>query len=205
MGNQQVTQSLTQKDVEVLVKLSGKSENEIRKWYEEFHTESDETDRMNKRQFQIYYTKLKKNPKLEQITDHIFRAFDTDRSGKKYIIISYFIDSVLFFYLGTVDFQEFLLAYIATSTGTARQKFEYAFEVFDINENDRIEKKEAEKILNIICRIIGLSQEDAKVYTQTLMLSFDANQDKILTKKEFIDGCLHDSTLAKIADPFDLY
>jgi Ca2+-binding EF-hand superfamily protein len=82
MGNQQVTRIFNKKDVEVLVKLTGKSENEINQWYEEFHIESNETDRMNKRQFQIYYTKLKKNPKLEEITDHIFRAFDTDHSGK---------------------------------------------------------------------------------------------------------------------------
>ncbi len=114
-----------------------------------------------------------------------------------------FID--LFFYLGTVDFNEFLLAYIATSTGTNRQKFEYAFEVFDINDNDRIEKKEAEKILNIICRIIGLSEEDAKVYTATVMISFDTNHDKVLTKEEFINGCIHDTTLGKIADPFNFH
>ncbi len=87
MGNQQASRTFTKKDVEILVKLSGKSENEIRQWYEEFHIESDETDRMNKRQFQIFYTKLKKNPKLEQITYHIFRAFDTDHSGKNLSII----------------------------------------------------------------------------------------------------------------------
>jgi Ca2+-binding EF-hand superfamily protein len=82
MGNRQPTRPFNKKDIEVLVKLSGKSENEILQWYEEFHIESNETDRMNKRQFQLFYTKLKKNPKLELITDHIFRAFDTDHSGK---------------------------------------------------------------------------------------------------------------------------
>ena len=102
-----------------------------------------------------------------------------------------------------MSFNEFLLAYIATTSGTKRQKFEYAFEVFDINDDDQISRKEAEKILNIICRIIGLSPADAKMYTETVMLSFDANQDKVLTKEEFISGCLHDSTLGKIVNPFD--
>jgi len=36
------------------------------------------------------------------------------------------------------------------------------------------------------------------------MLSFDANGDKTLTKDEFINGCLHDSTLGKFANPFSL-
>lgn len=108
-----------------------------------------------------------------------------------------------FSYIGTIDFSEFLLAYIATSNGRKREKFEYAFEVFDINENEKIERKEVSKILKIMCQIVGLSEEEAETYTETLMLSFDTNQDKILTKQEFINGCLHDSTLAKIADPFN--
>jgi len=82
MGNRQVVQPFTRKDLEVLVKLSGKTENEIENWYNEFHIESNETDRMNKRQFQTYYTKLRKNPRLNQITDHIFRVFDKDNSGR---------------------------------------------------------------------------------------------------------------------------
>ena len=76
--------------------------------------------------------------------------------------------------------------------------------MFDINENDVIERKEAEKIITIICRILGLSQEDAKTYTETIMLSFDENRDKVVSKEEFIAGCLHDPTLARIATPFDL-
>jgi neurocalcin delta len=116
-----------------------------------------------------------------------------------YLFLFHFIGII-----GTIDFNEFLLAYIATNTGTNRQKFEYAFEVFDINENDRIERKEAEKILKIICRIIGLSEADAKMYTETVILSFDTNQDQVLTKEEFINGCLHDSTLGRIVNPFNI-
>lgn len=96
------------------------------------------------------------------------------------------------------------MSYIATSSGTARQKFECAFEVFDINENEQIEKKEAAKILSIICRIIGLSEEDAKLYTNTVMISFDTNRDKVLSKNEFINGCLQDAVLGKFVNPFDL-
>lgn len=103
-----------------------------------------------------------------------------------------------------MDFAEFLLAYIATSDGTPRQKFEYAFEVFDINDDNQIQKKEASKILNIICRIIGLPEGEADLYTNTVMLSFDTNQDKVLSKDEFIKGCLHDLTLAKFVNPFGL-
>ncbi|CAF4229448.1 unnamed protein product, partial [Rotaria socialis] len=139
--------------------------------------------RMNKQQFQVYYTNLKKYPNSDTISDHIFRAFDTDRSG-------------------SIDFQEFLIAYIATSEGTVRQKFEYAFEVYDINGDDMIERKEAKKILNLLCRIHGFSEHDAVMYTNTVMLTFDTNQDKFLSRTEFINGCLHDSALGHISNPF---
>ncbi|CAF3619876.1 unnamed protein product [Rotaria sordida] len=183
MGNQQNSSTLTEKKIEVLMKTSGKTENEIRQWYNEFCAENNNIDRMNKRQFQIYYTKLKKNPNLDKITDHIFRAFDLDHSG-------------------TIDFQEFLIAYIITTTGPKQQKFEYVFEVYDIDDNQLIDKKEARKILSILCRIFGLSEDDAKAYTDTLMLTFDTNNDKVLTRSEFINGCLYDSTLGHMLDPF---
>ncbi len=82
MGNQQTPHILNEKEIEVLVKTSGRSENEIHQWYNEFHEDSNKTDRMNKRQFQVFYTKLKHNPNLEPITDYIFRAFDVNHEGK---------------------------------------------------------------------------------------------------------------------------
>lgn len=49
-----------------------------------------------------------------------------------------------------------------------------------------------------------LSENDAKTYANTLMISFDQNHDKVLTKTEFIEGCLNDSTLARFTNPFNL-
>ncbi len=74
--------------------------------------------------------------------------------------------------------------------------------MYDINDDQVIDKKEARKIYNLICRITGLSEEDAESYTNTLMLSFDTNQDRVLTKSEFVEGCLHDASLGKITNPF---
>ncbi len=119
-------------------------------------------------------------------------------------VFVFFFNFKHFLLKGTIDFPEFLLGYIATTDATNHQKFDYAFEVYDINDDQLIDKKEAKKILNIIGRIMGLSEEDGKVYTETLMLSFDTNQDKVLTKTEFIDGCLHDSTLGKFSNPFQI-
>lgn len=96
MGNQQAQSVFTDKNVQMLVETSGKSESEIRQWYDEFHQESNGADRMNRGQFQTYYTKLRRNSRLNQLTDHIFRAFDTDHSGK--ILFVYFSFPRIFFF-----------------------------------------------------------------------------------------------------------
>lgn len=82
MGNQQKSCAITENDIKILSKVSGKTDDEIREWYNDFLNDCQHTGQMNKRQFQVFYTKLKKNPNLEIITDHIFRAFDSDHSGK---------------------------------------------------------------------------------------------------------------------------
>ena len=200
MGNQTSCSVLTEKDVQILRKITGKNEKEIRQWYEDFYAESNQTGRLNKQQFKQYYSRLKNKSNLDQLTDHIFRAFDTDRSGNSFSQSSH----GLIYSLGTIEFPEFLLAFIATTNGSDREKFEYAFTVYDINDDQSIDNKEAEKIINIICRLLGFPGNDAEAYTNSVMLSFDANRDKVLTKSEFINGCLHDPTLGKISNPFHL-
>ena len=81
MGNQQTLCQLTEKDIQILVATSNKSKDEIMQWYDEFLQDTQNTGRMNKQQFQKYYSKLRKNTNLGKLTDHIFRSFDTTQSG----------------------------------------------------------------------------------------------------------------------------
>lgn len=201
MGTQTSSPTFTEKDVEVLIKTSGKTETEIRQWYDDFHAETGQTGRMNKRQFKQYYSRLRNKSNLDPLTDHIFRAFDTDNSGRSFFCrFSQFYS----YPLGTIEFPEFLIAFIATTDRSTHQKLEYAFEVYDINDDQCIQKKEVEKILSIVCRLLGFSEEETQAYIYTMMLSFDANRDKVLTKSEFIEGCLHDPSLGKLSNPFEL-
>lgn len=207
MGNRQTAEEFTKKDIDLLVNLSGKSETEINQWYEEFRAETKGNNRLNKKQFKSFYTKLKSNSKLDDLTEHIFRAFDIDHSGN--FLHNIYLEKTrwlhpYFFNIGSVNFHEFLAAYIITNDGNSREKFLYAFEVFDINSNNQIEKKEARKILGIISEVLGISSAEAASITETVMLSFDTNQDKVLSKEEFIHGCLNDRTLAQLLDPFNI-
>ena len=203
MGNQQTAYPFTEKDIEILVKTSGKSEGEVRQWYSDFCAATNNTQRMNKRQFDTFYSRLRRRGNREDLTNHIFRAFDADNSGRSIRRLTNLPDRCSSPFAGTIDFREFLLAYIATTDGSKEEKFRYAFEVFDVNDDQRIDKREAKKILGLICRLIGLSPDEADCYTTTVMLSFDTNGDKVLTKTEFVTGCLHDTTLGQISNPFN--
>ena len=110
----------------------------------------------------------------------------------------------LSFLVGTIDFTEFLLAYIATTGNSTTEKLEYAFDVYDINNDHIIDKQEARKILDLMCKIHGVAQGDAKAYANAFMFSLDANRDKVISKKEFIDGFLNDPTLRKLSSPFSI-
>ncbi|CAF0944702.1 unnamed protein product [Didymodactylos carnosus] len=106
---------------------------------------------------------------------------------------------------GYLEFDEFLTGYILTTDGSALDKIGYAFDVYDVNDNEVIEKKEARKIIRLLFKITNMSENDVENYTETVMLSFDIDRDKAISRKEFIDGCLNDSTLGKMISPFHVY
>jgi hypothetical protein len=72
MGNQPTGRTFTETDLQILVKTSGKSESDIRKWYDDFRQESKNTNRMTKEQFQAFYTKLKNKSHLQETTQGKF-------------------------------------------------------------------------------------------------------------------------------------
>ena len=65
----------------------------------------------------------------------MFRTFDKDNSGK-------------------IDFNEFLLAINITSGGQPKEKLEWAFQMYDIDGNGTIEKKEMTEIIKVIFKYL---------------------------------------------------
>lgn len=66
-----------------------------------------------------------------------FSAFDQDDSG-------------------TIDFNEFLIAFSITSKGKLEDRLNWAFNYYDLDNNNYIDSKELRKVLNVISSIFVL-------------------------------------------------
>ncbi|KAI1715172.1 EF hand domain-containing protein [Ditylenchus destructor] len=120
----------------------------------------------------------------EGFCEHVFRTFDTDNSG-------------------FIDFKEFLLAINVTSSGTPEQKLEWAFRMYDIDGNGTIDEKEMIKMIEAIYEMLGpevtkSADDSPRKRAKMIFEKMDVNNDKELTLKEFVDGCLADKELFQI-------
>lgn len=85
---------------------------------------------LSKKKFIEVYSSFFPTGDADQFCTHVFRTFDKDNSGK-------------------IDFNEFLLAINITSGGQPKEKLEWAFQMYDIDGNGTIEKKEMTEIIKV--------------------------------------------------------
>ncbi len=117
---------------------------------------------------------------------HVFKTFDTDSSGE-------------------IDFVEFLIAISVTSQGDIREKLQMAFNMYDINKNGSIDRKEMEKIIDAIYDLLGeenrRGENSSSERVKKIMSKLDKNNDGQLSAEEFIDGCMNDEFLRNLLAP----
>ncbi len=105
-------------------------------------------------------------------------------------------------------------------------KLKLAFDIYDYNDDGFIEKKEAEKIvqvsyiksqhinshLSILSRIShfkslfqmygeNVSESNAKQLVNKIMKKFDQDNNGLLSEQEFIDGCMKDEEMRSFFAP----
>ncbi len=98
----------------------GLSPDEIRTWHERFF-DNNPDGRLDREEFRKLFHLLRQEPpeRLDNICDHVFRAFDIDSNGY-------------------VEFGEFLLGFAICSRGNLRSRLDYAFECYDVDSNGYI-------------------------------------------------------------------
>lgn len=135
---------LTEKDYEFLINQTGKTRDEIKELFDMFMQNNPDA-KLDKKEFCHLYQKLRPEPPelIDEIAAFVFGAFDQDNSG-------------------CICFNEFLVAYALTSRGNAKKKLEYAFDMYDIDNNGSLSSKEVRSVivgmLDLLVKIFQLNQ-----------------------------------------------
>ncbi|KAI0989843.1 hypothetical protein GJ496_002156 [Pomphorhynchus laevis] len=176
---------LTNEDVQLLLDNTLYDEDTIRQWHKSFLIDCP-NGKLDKKKLNEAYQICYPSEKREKFVNHVFRTFDTDNSGY-------------------IDFVEFLVALSITSNGHTEDKLKLAFDIYDINKNGFVDKKEMSKILTAIYDLMGVEDRsgtnDPKKRVDLVMNSLDKNHDQKISREEFVQSCLVDEVIRDMLTP----
>uniref|UniRef100_A0A5K3F872 Neuronal calcium sensor 2 n=1 Tax=Mesocestoides corti TaxID=53468 RepID=A0A5K3F872_MESCO len=170
---------LSRAEVRALASKTHFTEKQIRKWHSIFLKDCP-SGQLNRHAFLDMYTHFFPDGKAKDFYAHLFRTFDQDNSGH-------------------IDFSEFLSAISITQSGSPEEKLSLAFQLYDIDGNGCIEESEMNEIIKAIYLMVGETnpspQNTSEVRTHAIFKKMDLNSDHVLSKEEFIRGCINDEHL----------
>lgn len=176
---------LSDEEIDRLTKNTTYSRQQIQDWHQGFLRDCP-TGKLDKKKFLEVYKKFYPEGKAEKFCGQVFKTFDSDDNGY-------------------IDFVEFLIAVNITSHGDVREKLRLAFDMYDMNKNGKIDKKEMTKVITAIYDLLGEENRkgdnapDNRV--KKIMEKLDINDDKNISRDEFVEGCLKDDILRQLLAP----
>ncbi|KAL7668153.1 hypothetical protein ACOME3_008868 [Neoechinorhynchus agilis] len=176
-------------EISSLVKKTGLEEDVLSAWKKQFYRDCP-SGKMGKRDFFKFYKSLRTEPdgKIKRLANFIFKAFDRDDSGY-------------------IDFKEFIEGYAITSMGDERSKLEYIFALYDQDKNNTIDKREVTVVLERIYDLMSIDRElfPPAIFVEQIFSELgDSTNKKVISKEEFINGCLKNPTFIEKLSPFNV-
>ncbi|CAF0929987.1 unnamed protein product [Rotaria sordida] len=183
---QTIKPKLSSKQIEYLKKRTRMNEDEIEKWFQEFHKDCPD-GLLTQKHFIEMYNQAFPNGNATQYAKRVFVTFDKDNSGK-------------------IDFNEFLLAMDLFEKGDLDEKLNYAFELYDIDKNGILTKSEIEIIIKMVLSLRGEGnndrlKDDIITHLNRFITKFDENGDMKITPDEFSRICSQDEYLRLFLSP----
>ena len=121
----------------------------------------------------------------EKFCEHVFRVFNDDDSDH-------------------LDFKKFIMAMDVTYCQTEKEKLEWAFRLYDIDESGFIDRNEIESIIKTMDQVEGRSfiksvldnnsrikLKPVATRANEILTSFDANNDGLISRDEFTEGYMN--------------
>lgn len=178
---------LSSKDYKFITAQTGLDKNKINEIFADFN-QNNPDGKLNKQEFCKLYDKLRPEPmeQLDEISNNVFESFDRDDNGM-------------------IEFQEFIIAYALTSRGDLATKLDYAFDVYDADENGSLTSEEVRAVIYSMLDMLGADKRghDAAGIAKDAISSLDGNRDGRISKEEFIQGLMANTALRSLMSPFN--
>jgi Ca2+-binding EF-hand superfamily protein len=175
MGNAQAATTLRKEELEKLQEMTHFDQKELTAMYKQFRKETPQ-GAINKSEFKEVMKQMGVVDNFLQ--DLIFNVFDGNKDG-------------------TINFQEFVRALSVMTRGTPDEKLDFAFQMYDINNNGYITKDDITRIMDSFYKLVGpLVTFSGKKYEshEQLVEEFfelmDTTGDGKITLKEYKEGAM---------------
>jgi Ca2+-binding EF-hand superfamily protein len=160
----------TARDYSLVANLTAMDSTEVQTLIER-HMESHPEGLMNRREFcSLYITLRKDSPELvEGLSENVFRALGVAGNDSDLITL-----------------KEFLLIYALTSHGDISKRLEYAFELYDVNNDNALDLSEVTAVIYGILELFPESPDAS--YTDVTKACTKAMKTTEVVKKGFTNN-----------------
>ncbi|XP_013775266.1 frequenin-1-like isoform X2 [Limulus polyphemus] len=166
------------------------TEKEIRQWYKGFVKDCP-NGHLTEEGFLRIYKLFFPQGDPSKFTSLVFRVFDENKDG-------------------AIEFEEFIRALSVTSRGNVEEKLDWAFKLYDVDDDGYITREEMYSIVDAIYQMLGNQSGENKNEEEDtpqervdkIFQHLDKNHDDKLTLEEFREGSKGDE---KIVQALSLY
>ena len=165
--------NVPEEEMEELIESTCFNKVELKRWYTKFIREYPD-GQLNLNQFNQLLGRIHTNKSSHSLANHIFRSFDHDNNG-------------------SISFKELMSSLSVTTRGTVREKLEWAFHVYDVDQDGSITMDEITAIVKCMQQNnYRGGDRSTRDITGTeickMFESVDRNADGSLTLEEFVEG-----------------
>uniref|UniRef100_A0AC35TK12 Neuronal calcium sensor 1 n=1 Tax=Rhabditophanes sp. KR3021 TaxID=114890 RepID=A0AC35TK12_9BILA len=174
---------LTKEELEDLEAKTYFSRRELKKWYHDF-IQDTRSGELKEVEFQNIYKSFFPHGNPATFSSYVFKVFDENQDGN-------------------ISFKEFIIALSVTSRGSLDEKLDWAFDLYDVDNDGVITKSEMISIVDAIYSMIGdmlelpKDEDTPEKRVEKIFATMDLNCDGKLTRDEFKEGSKKDEWIIK--------
>ncbi|CAG8648129.1 2576_t:CDS:2, partial [Cetraspora pellucida] len=180
---------LNEDELRELQKCTHFNKSELQQWYKGFLKDCPSGE-LDKLEFQKIYKQFFPFGDPSRFAEYVFDVFDENKNGK-------------------IEFKEFICALSITSRGKLDEKLQWAFQLYDIDNDGYITYDEMYKIVDAIYKMVGSmvklppDEDTPEKRVKKIFNLMDKNQDGKLSIEEFREGSKQDPTIVQALSLYD--